>query len=105
MVPTHKRGPPHDPDLLIGQVLEMSGDFAGPAEDIIFSWLISLGPDVDPAAAANRLLDEHDLRHGAVPEGAIGRLWILLRETALFPDERLRTTAGSRRGNRRRPRH
>jgi hypothetical protein len=104
MSSTQKRGPPHDPDLLIGQVLEMGGEFAGPAEDIIFSWLISLAQDVDPAAAANKLLDEHNLRHGTVPDGAIGRLWTLLRETALFPDNRLRTTASGR-TSRRRSRH
>jgi hypothetical protein len=99
-----KRGPPHDPDLLIGQVLEMGSEFAGPAEDILFSWLISLPPDVDPAAAANTLLDEHNLRHGAVPDDPIGRLWTLLRETALFPDNRLRTTPPGR-TSRRRSRH
>ena len=104
MSSTRKRGPPHDPDLLIGQVLEMGSEFAGPAEDILFSWLISLHQDVDPATAANTLLDEHNLRHGEVPDGPIGRLWTLLRETALFPDNRLRT-AGSRRAGRRRARH
>jgi hypothetical protein len=104
MSSTQKRGPPHDPDLLIGQVLEMGGEFAGPAEDIIFSWLISLAQDVDPAAAANKLLDEHNLRHGAVPDGPVGRLWTLLRETALFPDNRLRTTVPGR-ARRRRSRH
>ena len=105
MSSTQKRGPPHDPDLLIGQVLEMGSEFTGPAEDIIFSWLISLGQEIDPASAANKLLDEHDLRHGAAPDGAIGRLWMLLRETALFPDNRLRTAAGGPRGGRRRFRH
>jgi hypothetical protein len=104
MSSTQKRGPPHDPDLLIGQVLEMGSEFAGPAEDIIFSWLISLAQDVDPAAAANKLLDEHGLRHGAVPDGSIGRLWALLRETALYPDNRLRTTTPGR-TSRRRSRH
>ena len=105
MSSTHRRGPPHDPDLLIGQVLEMGGEFAGPAEDVLFSWLISLGQDIDPAAAANKLLDEHRLRHGAAPDGPIGRLWLLLRETALFPGTHLRSAAGGRRGGRRRSRH
>jgi len=98
-----KRGPPHDPDLLIAQVLAMGSEFVGPAEDILFSWLITLAPDVDPAAAANQLLDEHDLRHGPLPPGPLGRVWTLLRETAEFPDSRLRTAAPTRRG--RRPRH
>ena len=98
-----KRGPPHDPDLLIAQVLAMGSEFAGPAEDIIFSWLITLAPDVDPASAAARLLDEHNLRHGPAPAGPTGRLWTLLRETAEFPDARLRATSPTRRG--RRPRH
>jgi hypothetical protein len=98
-----KRGPPHDPDLLIAQVLAMGSEFAGPAEDIIFSWLITLAADIDPAAAAGKLLDDHKLRHGPVPKGALGRVCTLLRETAEFPDVRLRTTARARRG--RRPRH
>jgi hypothetical protein len=98
-----KRGPPHDPDLLIAQVLEMGAEFAGPAEDIIFSWVITLAPGVDPAAAANTLLDAHNLRHGPVPAGALGRVWTLLRETAEFPDSRLRGSTPARRG--RRPRH
>ena len=98
-----KRGPPHDPDLLIAQVLAMGSEVVGPAEDVIFSWLITLAADVDPAAAANTLLDDHNLRHGSVPDGALGRVWTLLRETAEFPDSRLRATAPTRRG--RRPRH
>jgi hypothetical protein len=99
-----KRGPPHDPDLLIAQVLAMGSEFAGPAEDIIFSWLITLAPDIDPATAANTLLDDHNLRADPVPAGPLGRVWTLLRETAEFPNSRLRTTAAGRRG-RRRPRH
>ena len=83
----------------------MGADFSGPAEDVIFSWLISLAPDVDPASAANRLLDEHKLREGSVPDGPLGRLWTLLRETALFPDDRLNAAASRRRASRRRPRH
>jgi hypothetical protein len=100
-----KRGPPHDPDLLIAQVLAMGSEFAGPAEDILFSWLITLAPDIDPAAAAAQLLDDHHLRADPVPAGPLGRVWTLLRKTAEFPDARLRTTASGRRGGRRRQRH
>lgn len=101
MSTTAKRGPPHDPNLLIRQVIEMGQEFTGPAEDIIFSWLISLAHDLEPATAASQLLDEHNLRQGEPPPGAIGRVWILLRETANYPDSRLRTAAR----HRRRPRH
>jgi len=100
---TAKRGPPHDPDLLIAQVLAMGDEFIGPAEDIIFSWLITLATDVDPAAAASKLLDDHNLRADPVPPGPLGRVWILLRETAEYPDSRLRSSAPTRRS--RRPRH
>lgn len=103
MSSTAKRGPPHDPHLLIKQVVEMGADFTGPAEDIVFSWLISLAADLDPAAAANLLLDEHNLRQGEPPPGALGRLWTLLRETAEYPDARLR--AAAQRRTRRRSRH
>ena len=92
------------PASVLSAIVAMGSEFAGPAEDIIFSWLITLAPDVDPAAAANTLLDDHNLRADPVPAGPLGRVWTLLRETAEFPDSRLRTTAAGRRG-RRRPRH
>ena len=60
----------------------MGAEFKGPAEDVLFSWLITLPADVDPAAAANQLLDAHNLRTGEPPAGPLGRLWQLLRETA-----------------------
>jgi hypothetical protein len=99
---TELRGPPHDPHHLIRQVLQMGAEFSGPAEDVIFSWLISLARDVDPATAANLLLDEHQLRNGAPPPGALGRLWELLRETASYSGDRLRSASPGRRGRRRR---
>ena len=90
-----------DPHGLIGQVLEMGAEFKGGAEDVILSWLLSLAPGLDAAVAAGRLLDHHGLRDGPVPEGPLGRVWQLLRETAEYPDRRLRTTPGRRRGRRR----
>ncbi len=95
-------GPVHDPENLIRQVLEMGAEFAGPAEDILLSWILSLGGGIEPAAAANRLLDEHGLRHGTVPPGAIGRVWLLLRETARYPDDTLRPERRQRRRGRQR---
>jgi hypothetical protein len=79
----------------------MGSEFKGPAEDIIFSWLITLPADVDPATAANRLLDEHHLREGEAPAGPIGRVWQLLRETATFSADTLRRARDRRRGRRR----
>jgi hypothetical protein len=99
---TELKGPPHDPHCLIRQVLQMGAEFSGPAEDVVFSWLISLAREVDPAVAANLLLDEHDLRDADPPPGAQGRLWQLLRETARYTGERLQPMAQGRRGGRRR---
>jgi hypothetical protein len=97
---SNRRGPPHDPDDLIGQVLAMGSEFKGPAEDVLFSWLITLPADIDPPAAANQLLDAHDLRTGEPPPGPIGRLWQLLRETAASAGA---TPGQPRRRRRRRP--
>lgn len=94
---------PEDPSGLIGQVLQMGPEFNGFAEDILLSWVLSLPPDLDPAVAADRLLDRYGIRDGAVPDGAIGRVWRLLREMVQFPETRLR--AGSRRQGRRRRSH
>ncbi|MGH6932467.1 MAG: hypothetical protein ACREEE_08535 [Dongiaceae bacterium] len=79
----------------------MGAEFSGPAEDVVFSWLISLARDVDPATAAGLLLDEHGLREGEPPPGAAGRLWQLLRETARYPGDQLRASSPGRRGRRR----
>ena len=93
--------PPEDPSGLIGQVLEMGGEFDGFPEDILLSWVLSLPPDLDPAAAANRLLDRYGIREGTAPDGAIGRVWSLLRETARFPEGRLGASARRQRRGRR----
>lgn len=76
---------PEDPTGLIRQVLDMGGEFNGYAEDVLLSWILSLPREADVAAAAGRLLDAYDLRDGPPPEGAIGRVWQLLRETARQP--------------------
>lgn len=91
-----------DPQGLIGQVLAMGDEFQGYAEDILLSWLLSLPAEIDPGAAAQRLLDRHGIAAGPAPDGPIGRVWRLLRETARHPHAAQDRQRGARRGGRRR---
>ena len=50
---------PEDPNSLIRQVLEMGEEFPGPAGDVLLSWLLDLKERVDPALAAQRLIERH----------------------------------------------
>src|SRR5262245_11525874 len=95
---TAKRGPPFDPQLLIRQVLDMGADFPGPAEDILLSWILSLDRTVDPAAAAQQLIDAYGLEIPAEHRATL-RLRELILQTARFPDGSLQ---GARRRSRRR---
>src|SRR5205085_11229603 len=52
MTPAH----PLDPKSILHQAFEMGEDFPGPAEDLLLSWLFSLGADQQPAEAAKELL-------------------------------------------------
>ena len=52
---------PEDPNSLIRQVLEMGEEFPGPAGDVLLSWLLDLKERVDPALAAQRLIERHGL--------------------------------------------
>ncbi|HVZ03038.1 MAG TPA: hypothetical protein VHA35_26235 [Dongiaceae bacterium] len=47
---------PADPKSLLHQAFEMGEEFPGPAEDLLLSWLLSLGADQQPAEAAKTLL-------------------------------------------------
>ena len=98
---TAKRGPAFDPQLLIRQVLDMGADFPGPAEDILLSWILSLDRTLDPAAAAQQLIDAYGLE---VPADQIEtlRLRDLIQQTARFPDGSLQSPGTARRRGRRR---
>ena len=71
-----------DPGGLIHEVLRAGPEFAGPAEDVVLSWMLSLEDDRDPAEAARAVLHAHGLAEGPVPDGAAGRVVGLLREAA-----------------------
>ena len=73
---------PDDPGGVIREVLLMGPEFPGPAEDVIVAWTLRLGPDRDPADAAERLLAAYELAEGPLPEGPCGKLVDLLRQAA-----------------------
>lgn len=87
---------PDDPGGLIREVLNLGDEFPGPAEDIVFSWVLRLGTSADPAIHATRLLESYGMAEGPLPGGACGRVVELLRETARNPESSLK--ASSRRG-------
>lgn len=80
---------PDDPGGLIKEILDMGAEFPGPAEDILVAWMLRLGEDRDPAAAARRLLDSYGIAEGPLPDDACGRVVELLRQAADFPQTRL----------------
>ena len=55
---------PLDPKALLEQAFEMEDEFPGPAEDLLLSWLLSLGADQAPASAAAALLPRFAERIG-----------------------------------------
>jgi hypothetical protein len=89
-----------DPGGLIREVIELGDEFPGPAGDVLFSWLLRLEADKDPAEVAGRLLRDYGVAEGPLPDGACGELIGLLREVAQYGWERLERTV--RRGGRRR---
>ena len=73
---------PDDPGGLIKEAIGMGPDFPGPAEDLMLAWALRLGADLDPAAAAARLLAAYGCAEGPLPKDARGRLIDLLRQAA-----------------------
>jgi hypothetical protein len=77
---------PLDPKSILEQAFEMEDEFPGPAEDLLLSWLLSLGADQPPAEAAATLL----MRYAARLEGKndtlpIVKLHKLLEQVAVSP--------------------
>ncbi len=77
-----KPGPAFDPVNLMSQIFEDSSSFAGPAEDVLLSWLMRLSPDVNQQDAARKVLDDIA---GSIAEDASDearKLYDLLRQAA-----------------------
>lgn len=78
-----KPGPSYDPVNLMAQIFEDAPAFAGPAEDVLLSWLMRLSPDVEQSWAARQVLETivGDLDSGASAE--CGKLCELLRQACV----------------------
>lgn len=77
---------PLDPKSLLEQAFDMEDEFPGPAEDLLLSWLLSLGVDQPPAAAAAALLPRYAERmSGKSDTLPIVKLHRLLEQVAVSP--------------------
>jgi hypothetical protein len=94
---------PLDPKSLLEQAFEMEDEFPGPAEDLLLSWLLSLGSDQVPAEAAAALLPRYSGRvEGKDDALPIVKLHRLLEQVAISPPataRRGRLSARTRRGS------
>jgi hypothetical protein len=82
---------PLDPKSILEQAFDMEDEFPGPAEDLLLSWLLSLGADQPPAEAAQTLLPRYSARmagkNDALP---IVKLHKLLEQVAVSPPAQAR---------------
>jgi hypothetical protein len=77
---------PLDPKSILQQAFEMDEEFPGPAEDLLLSWLLSLGTDQPPAIAAATLLPRYSSQLSGKSEALpIVKLHKLLEQVALSP--------------------
>jgi len=77
---------PLDPKSLLEQAFEMGDEFPGPAEDLLLSWLLSLGSDQPPAEAAMSLLPRYSsMLEGKTDTLPIVKLHHLLEQVAISP--------------------
>jgi hypothetical protein len=77
---------PLDPKSILEQAFEMEDEFPGPAEDLLLSWLLSLGADQPPAQAAQTLLPRYTVRMvGKSDALPIVKLHKLLEQVAVSP--------------------
>jgi hypothetical protein len=94
---------PLDPKSLLEQAFEMGEEFPGPAEDLLLSWLLSLGADQAPADAAKTLLPRYaDSLAGKSDTMPIVKLYRLVEQVAVSPPvtaKRGRLSGRTRRAN------
>ena len=77
---------PLDPKSILEQAFDMGDEFPGPAEDLLLSWLLSLGADQPPAEAAATLLPGYTARMEGKDDGLpIVKLHRLLEQVAVSP--------------------
>jgi len=77
---------PLDPKSILEQAFDMEDEFPGPAEDLLLSWLLSLGADQAPAEAATALLPRYSGRvEGKSDTLPIVKLHRLLEQVAVSP--------------------
>ncbi|HVM85096.1 MAG TPA: hypothetical protein VMW18_14495 [Candidatus Binatia bacterium] len=77
---------PLDPKSILEQAFEMDDDFPGPAEDLLLSWLLSLGAEQPPAAAAAALLPRYTEKMAGKDDAQpIVKLHRLLEQVAISP--------------------
>jgi hypothetical protein len=77
---------PLDPKSLLEQAFEMEDEFPGPAEDLLLSWLLSLGENQPPADAAAALLPRYTERMAGKSDTLpIVKLHRLLEQVAISP--------------------
>ena len=77
---------PLDPKAILEQAFDMEDEFPGPAEDLLLSWLLSLGTDQQPATAAAALLPRYAERMvGKKDTLPIVKLHRLLEQVATSP--------------------
>jgi len=94
--------PTDDPKALIREAFAMGPEFPGPAEDLLLSWLLSLGAEQPPAEAAAALLPRYtDRVAGKSAALPIMKLHKLLEQVAVSPPatpRRGRLSGRTRRG-------
>ena len=94
---------PLDPKSLLEQAFDMGEEFPGPAEDLLLSWLLSLGADQPPAEAAAALLPRYTERMAGKSDALpIMKLHKLLEQVAVSPPataRRGRLSGRTRRGS------
>lgn len=92
-----------DPSGLIHDVFELGEEFAGPAREVLFSWVMKLDASIDPALAAQKLIARYELDKPAARSPAGNELLVLLKETATHGLESLKKEkSGRNRSDRRR---